>query len=115
MKKTATILMAMIMIFTAARVFAQGHSDIIEISTASGMQGWAQACYDYNSDEYLVVWEDYRGGSGSDIYGQFVDGDGSLIGENFAICASEGDQYWPRLDFDPGNNRYLPRRQRSTP
>jgi hypothetical protein len=89
-------------------VSAQGHSDIIQISVAMGDQAYAQVAYDPNHDEYLVVWEDERNDpNDDDIYGQFVDGDGTLIGENFAVCNSAGDQWWPRLDFDPILNRYL--------
>jgi len=107
MKSKSFFILGFLLVFSVLQVFAQGHSDFFAISDAADTQGWPQACYDYNSDQYLVVWEDQRSGSRTDLYGQFVDGDGTLIGENFAICASEGDQYWPRLDFDPANNRYL--------
>ncbi|MBN1423575.1 hypothetical protein JXA88_03370 [Candidatus Fermentibacteria bacterium] len=85
---------------------AQGHGDMFGICVESHEQGWPQVCYNPLADEYLAVWEDYRG-AGSDIYGQFIDGDGSLRGEDIPICASAGHQYWPRLDFDPSTARYL--------
>lgn len=91
-----------------SNLFGQGHSDLIEISIADSMQGFAQVEYDPDLDEYLVVWEDQRNGShNTDIYGQFVKGDGTLKGNNFAICAAEGHQYWPRLAFAPKLDRYL--------
>ncbi len=109
--KTKAIGFVGIMIFFLGSftvVSAQGHSDIIQICIASGDQGFAQAAYDPNHDDYLVVWEDQRNNPiDTDIYGQFVDGDGTLIGENFVVCNSTGNQWWPRLDFDPVNNRFL--------
>lgn len=107
MKIKLLSIIGFLLVFSGIQVFAQGHSDFFAICDAANMQGWPQACYDYNSGVYLVVWEEYRSGEGSDIYGQIVAEDGTLIGGNIAICASEGDQYWPRLDFDPDNNRFL--------
>ncbi|MCU0611942.1 MAG: hypothetical protein MUE60_09155 [Candidatus Eisenbacteria bacterium] len=90
----------------AASIMAQGHGDRFAISIESHDQGWTQTCYNSNADEYLVVWEDYRGDA-CDVYGQFVGGDGTLKGSNFAIAAAAGHQAWPRLDFDPVNDRVL--------
>ncbi len=90
-------------------LYAQGHTDIFPISNEKGMQGWIQASYNQNADEYLVVWEEYRHSdtTQSDIWGQFVQGDGSLRDTNFVICAALGNQFWPKLDFDPILDRYL--------
>jgi hypothetical protein len=99
---------ALTAVLTAPCVQAQGHGDIVHITNADSTQGWPQVCHDPNGDRYLSVWEDQRNGrSNTDIYGQLVDGDGTLIGGNFPICTAEGAQYWPHLDFDPGSNRYL--------
>ncbi len=92
----------------AAIVSAQDHSEFFQICIADSNQGFVQTAYDPNHDEYLVVWEDERNGSdNTDIYGQFVDGDGTLIGNNFAVCSAYNPQWWPHLDFDPILNRYL--------
>ena len=110
MKTKVIGLMGMVVFLfgSAAVVSAQGHSDIIQICTADSGQGYAQVAYDPNHDEYLVVWEDNRYGyDNTDVYGQFVDGDGTLIGINFPICTAVGDQWWPHLDFNPSLNNYL--------
>ena len=109
MKKSGfTAFWLTIFLSTAHLITGQGHSDIIEICTAPGDQSYVQVAYDLNHDEYLMVWEDNRNGNNNcDIYGQFIDGDGTLIGDNFAICTAEGHQYWPRLVFDPMYNRYF--------
>jgi hypothetical protein len=87
---------------------AQGHSDIIQICIADSNQGYVQTAYDPNHDAYLVVWEDNRNGNNNtDVYGQFVDGNGTLIGQNFSVCSAVNPQWWPHLDFDPNNNRFL--------
>jgi len=41
---------------------------------------------------YLVVWQDARGGD-ADIYGQYVDEDGNLIGTNFPIVTGTPSNY----------------------
>jgi hypothetical protein len=69
-----------------------------------------QIAYNFNADNYLVVWEDYSrvgGWSDSDIHGQFLHGDGTLQGDPLVICGADSNQYWPRLAFDPDRNRYL--------
>jgi len=83
--------------------------DIIEVCTANGFQGFPQTCYNWDEDEFLVVWEDERNepSTGTDIWGQIVRSDGTLRGSNFGICRMPGDQYWPRCDYDPINHRYL--------
>jgi len=102
MKKLLTV----VFVLVSAVLFAQNFSSHFEISAAMGYQGYAQVAYNTNANEYLVVWEDNRNGN-TDIYGQFVKSDGTLKGENFPICTVSGDQYWPHLDFDPFNNRFL--------
>lgn len=64
---------------------------------------WHQAIAPDGSN-YLVVWEDYRNGS-YDIYGQFIDKNGNLIGGNFAICNEGSHQTEPAITY--GGDRYL--------
>lgn len=83
---------------------------LITVSSDSGEQGWPQVAYNHVADEYLVVWEDYRrtgDWSDSDIYGQFVGGDGVLKGVNVPICSTSNPQYWPVLAYDFRMDRYL--------
>jgi subtilisin family serine protease len=62
----------------------------------------------YNSarDEYLVVWEDARDASSRRIYGQRLSGEGALTGGEIGLAAS-GDNYGPRLAYDPVGDAYL--------
>jgi hypothetical protein len=90
-------------------IMAQGHSESFVVSDARGDQGFAQVEYNVNADLYLVAWEDQRavGWYDVDIYGQLIKGDGTLIGDNFALCATMGQQYWPRIAVDPVRNLFL--------
>ncbi|MBN2357384.1 T9SS type A sorting domain-containing protein [candidate division KSB1 bacterium] len=93
-------------VFWGMQANAQGHSESFVIAGLLSGEGWPQAAYNPISDEYLVVWEDYRNGR-SDIYGQFVNADGTLRGENIPIVTAKGNQYWPHLDFDPILHQFL--------
>lgn len=99
-------LCALAVIMISLSALAQGHGVPFAVSTATGIQGWPQVCYDPVEDQYLAVWEDQRNGN-TDIYGQFIRGDGTVFGENFPICTAEGAQYWPHLDYDPTRMRFL--------
>ncbi|MDZ7721892.1 MAG: FlgD immunoglobulin-like domain containing protein [candidate division KSB1 bacterium] len=87
-------------------VWGQGHSDALVVSEALEAQVFPQIEYNPVENEYLAVWEDSRDDR-SDIYGQFIHADGTLKGDNFAVCSAPGPQYWPRMAFDPDNNRFL--------
>lgn len=90
-------------------IFAQVLDPVIKISMAPDLQSWTEVAYNSVSDQYLVVWEDYRtqDSTKSDIYAQLVNGDGTLVGENFAVCTDTSNQYWPHVAFDPRHERYL--------
>ncbi len=96
-------------VFWAVILGAQVLDPVVNVCTADGMQGWPQVACNPVADEYLVVWEDYRNSAttGSDLWGQFVSADGTLRGDNFAICQVATDQFWPHLDYDPDLDRYL--------
>ena len=55
------------------------------ISAATNGQKLPDVAYNPATNQYLVVWEDYRNGSW-DIYGQRVNADGTLDGDNLAIA-----------------------------
>ncbi len=67
--------------------------------------------YDSANERFLVVWEDYRytdpDPRSHNIYGQIVNADGSLFGNNFAICNNDFEQYTPCVAYDANNQRYL--------
>lgn len=83
------------------------------ISTATGDQSFPAIAYNpLPADEYMVVWEDRRTGN-SDIYGQRVDADGTLLGAgdptvNFAIStASPAYQRSPAIAYNAVADEYL--------
>jgi hypothetical protein len=73
--------------------------------------------YDHTNQRFFIAWQDGRNGSTSvenlDIYGQYVDAEGSLRGSNYLISASadghsaEGNQYSPALAFNLSNHLFL--------
>jgi hypothetical protein len=66
----------------------------ILISTAANRQ--ASPSVAYNGTNFLVVWEDYRAGSGSDIYGARVNASGGVLDTSgIAISDEPGNQLSP--------------------
>ena len=64
--------------------------------------------YDSVNGRYLVVWSDSRNGIGnSDIYGQFVNPNGTLSGTNFIVCNVPANQLGPSVAYDSVNQRFL--------
>ena len=64
----------------------------------------------YNPDEQttLLVFEDKRPGtSSSDLYGQVISADGSLMGSDFVVAAATGNQYYPAVAYSPAEQVYL--------
>jgi len=98
--------LALALLLLAMGGISQILDPVLMVSDADSTQQNPQATYNYHEDEYLVVWEDMRNGN-LDIYGQLLNGDGSLKGNNFVICNAEGSQSLPHLDFNPFNNHYL--------
>lgn len=58
-------------------------------------------------DQFLVVWEDDRNGQDFDIYGQLLDADGHLLGDNRPLVVSEYDQADPNVFYNPVDAGYL--------
>lgn len=63
--------------------------------------------YESLNRRFLVVWEDDRGGWSSDIYGQALSDDGTLIGGNFAVCVADGEQRNPKAACEGETGRCL--------
>lgn len=67
--------------------------------------------YDSVNQRYFVIWQDGRNGSVSlenlDIYGQYVDAEGSLRGANYAISTAPANQYAPVIAYNSQNNQFL--------
>jgi hypothetical protein len=62
-----------------------------------------------SANQFLVVWEDFRGltGFGSEVYGQLVNGDGTMAGVNFPITVENDWQRGPRAVYNPATDQYL--------
>ncbi len=75
--------------------------------TAEDQQSAAVA-YDKFNDRYLVVYMDFFSSpTESDVYGQFVDFDGGLIGSDFAILDDTGNQDFPSIAFNSDRGRFF--------
>jgi hypothetical protein len=72
----------------------------------SGLVEWSPSvAYNYMDDVFLVVttvW-DTLNDTGDDIYGQFVNPDGSLRGNRFPICLQDSAQYDPDVAYGRNN------------
>ncbi len=70
-----------------------------------------QISIDTTNQRFFVVWQDGRNTQVSlenlDIYGQFVDSEGSLRGSNYAVCVEPANQYNPVTAFNAGNHQFL--------
>ncbi len=84
---------------------------------ASSRQTNPDVGYDFTNQRFFVAWQDGRNGSVSlenlDIYGQYVDAEGSLRGSNYLLSVSsdnkpaEGSQYAPAIAFNVASHRFL--------
>lgn len=76
------------------------NSGEVPLSTAAGGQYFPQLVSDGNGGA-IVVWQDYRSGSNSDIYAQRISPSGVLVwGSEVAVCAVVKDQEKPKIVSD---------------
>lgn len=61
----------------------------------------------FGSKDWLVVWADFRNGSYSDIYGQFIDVSGSLIDTAFPISNAVNSQLNPSVSWSEDKKAWL--------
>jgi hypothetical protein len=82
----------------------------IGIATAPGAQQQPSLAYSQDSDRYLAVWQDYRNGAPSRIYGQFIAGNGTFIGGNFLlsdISNATANQFLPSVAYNKASQEFL--------
>jgi len=78
------------------------------ISDAADFQWTPKISYDSTNHRFLVVWGDDRNGAlNSDIYGQLVEADRSLNGNNFFISNATNEQGFHEVAYDSTNHRFL--------
>lgn len=67
--------------------------------------------YDAVNQRYFVMWQDERNSSVSaaniDLYGQFVNLDGSLSGANYSISSNPSNQLAPAIAYDSYTKQFL--------
>jgi len=78
---------------------------LIPISSNVDEQLHPSAVYNKLRDEYLVVWDDRRNGTDTDIYGQRIAGDGGVQG-GFNLSLS-GEQRMPEVAYNALDDTYL--------
>ncbi len=63
--------------------------------------------YNKDSNQYFVVWEDYRNSEQWDIWGQRLTAGGDLLGPDVAICTDGANQYGPSVSYAAASRTYL--------
>lgn len=67
--------------------------------------------YDAVNQRYFVMWQDERNSSTSlaniDLYGQYVNLDGSLSGANYAISSNPSNQLAPSVAYDSYTKQFI--------
>jgi hypothetical protein len=78
---------------------------------ANSRQTRPYVAYDSVNQRYFIAWQDGRNGSSSleniDIFGQYVDLDGTLRGANYAISTAPSSQLAPSLAYNSLSNQFL--------
>jgi parallel beta-helix repeat protein len=79
------------------------------ISNAAKMQDRPTVAYDSVNRRFFVAWQDYRNKETTryDVYGQIVDANGTLDGNEFVISDGSDNQTWPKAAYDSANERFL--------
>jgi hypothetical protein len=79
------------------------------ISSSTATEYDPDVVWNETDNQYLVVWEDNRssGTRGAEIYGRRVGATGSLLGADFRISTSVGEEYYPTVAWNPADNQYL--------
>jgi len=77
----------------------------------SSNQTRPQISIDTTNQRFFVTWQDGRNSQVSlenlDIFGQFVDSEGSLRGNNYAVCVEPANQYNPVTAYNLSTHQFL--------
>ena len=77
------------------------------VSVEAGYQENPAIAYNSNSDEYLVVWADYRESVSMNIYGQIYAANGVPLGENFPVANGGSSEQYPKVVYNSSADEYL--------
>jgi len=78
------------------------------ISNAPSRQCFPDAAYNDTSEEYIVAWQDHRGGAGgSGIYAQRVSALGTREGSEIPVSTATGRQMAPQVAYSARAEEYL--------
>lgn len=108
-KLAATVIIAAVMLVAFQVVFSGGVVPWFRISDSTANQSRPGLAYNSSSNQFLVVWEDFRApvGFGSDVYAQLVNGDGSMAGVNIPVSTVSDWQRSPKAAYNPVTGKYL--------
>ncbi len=80
-------------------------------NVANSRQTRPYVSFDSVNQRYFVAWQDGRNGSVSienlDIYGQYIDSEGTLRGTNYAISTAPSNQQSPAIAYNSKENQFL--------
>lgn len=86
-------------------------SGSLDPNVAAASQTSPTVSYDSVNQRHFVAWQDGRNGQVSnenmDIYGQFVDGEGTLRGSNYAIVTNISNQLAPTITYNSYTNQFM--------
>lgn len=82
---------------------------ILALTTAIEIQAFPSVTVNPATNEYFVLWWDNRntGTTFGDIFGQFINADGSLSEGNLAVSTLPFNEGVPSVAHDPATNQYL--------
>jgi hypothetical protein len=84
-----------------------GDSFDITPGTSDSTQIAPSVAYNSNLDQWLVVWKDYRSGTGVGIFGRRVDIEGNLLDPSITVLDNSENLHEPSVAFDNTQSRYL--------
>jgi hypothetical protein len=82
-------------------------SSVLMICPVRKGQEMPAIAYNTPSDQYVVVWSDFRSGQDYDIYGRVLSGSGALVGGEIAIATDGKLNEDPSIAYNPQRNEYL--------
>ena len=84
---------------------------LLDANVAATNQTSPAVSYDSVNQRHFVAWQDGRNSQVSnqnlDIFGQFIDTEGSLRGSNYAISVAPGSQLNPSVAYNQLTNQFL--------